>query len=112
MYDAAIFIFLGAIEIIFGVPLFLKKVPPNRIYGYRCSRIGNNKDLWFAVNKLAGKYLILSGICLIVISVLLMIFFKNSNEELLRIVNTAAVIIPLAAAIIRCEKFLKENSIK
>jgi hypothetical protein len=37
-----------------AVPLVLKLVPPNRLYGVRTCRTLADRDLWFRVNRFAG----------------------------------------------------------
>ena len=37
-----------------AVPLILKLVPPNRVYGLRTQRTLKNRDLWFQANRFAG----------------------------------------------------------
>ena len=42
------------IILVVSVPLMLKVVPPNRIYGFRTPRTLANRELWFRVNRFAG----------------------------------------------------------
>lgn len=44
-----------------AVPLALKLVPPNRIYGIRTAQTLSNKDVWFSVNRVAGFALIIAA---------------------------------------------------
>jgi hypothetical protein len=37
-----------------SVPLMLKIVPPNRLYGFRTRQTLANRDLWFRANRFAG----------------------------------------------------------
>jgi uncharacterized membrane protein len=38
----------------FSVPLALRMIPPNRIYGVRTSTTLANREAWFRVNRVAG----------------------------------------------------------
>ena len=43
-----------------AVPLVLKRVPPNRIYGVRTSKTLSDREIWFRVNRVAGLALIMA----------------------------------------------------
>ena len=43
---------------ILAIPLALKLVPPNRIYGYRTTQTLANREVWFHLNRVAGVALI------------------------------------------------------
>ena len=109
MYDVTIFIFYGLFQAAIGLPFFLKKVPPNRIFGYKRILKLNDEELWYSIHRLFGQNLILSGIILILLSVLIMLIFRNAEEEISRIINTVIMIVLLAIAIIRCEIYLSKN---
>ena len=44
-----------------GVPLVLKFVPPNRIYGFRTPRMLTDRELWYRVNRFAGWAMLIAG---------------------------------------------------
>jgi uncharacterized membrane protein len=44
-----------------SVPLALKRVPPNRVYGYRTSQTLASREVWFRVNRVAGLALIVAA---------------------------------------------------
>jgi uncharacterized membrane protein len=44
-----------------SVPLALKLVPPNRVYGVRTSQTLANREVWFRVNRVAGFALIVAA---------------------------------------------------
>jgi len=54
---------LAACALIFllGIPLVLKLVPPNRIYGFRTRTTLSQPDLWYRANVFAGYALILAA---------------------------------------------------
>jgi uncharacterized membrane protein len=43
----------GAIALI-SIPMILKRVPPNRIYGFRTPETLADRALWYQVNQFAG----------------------------------------------------------
>lgn len=58
----SLFVPCGAVAVA-SVPLMLKLVPPNRIYGFRTRQTLASPDVWFRANRFAGCALfIASGI--------------------------------------------------
>jgi uncharacterized membrane protein len=48
--------------VLIAIPLVLKWVPPNPIYGFRTSKSRVNRKVWFAANAFAGWALIASSL--------------------------------------------------
>jgi len=44
-----------------SVPLILKIVPPNRLYGFRTPKTLANRDVWFRANRFAGWALLIAS---------------------------------------------------
>jgi hypothetical protein len=45
-----------------GLPLAYRKVKRNHFYGYRISSyVMDNDDIWYAVNELGGKHMVIIG---------------------------------------------------
>ncbi len=59
----------ATLVLLLAIPLALKLVPPNRIYGFRTALALANRDLWFSINRIAGFALIAAS------SVALAIYF-------------------------------------
>jgi len=51
-------LFIAAI----GLPLYLEKIPPNALYGFRTPRTVSDERVWYPANKFAGKGLSLAGL--------------------------------------------------
>jgi uncharacterized membrane protein len=58
----AIYILGGLILIGLAIPLVLRRIPPNPIYGFRIQWTVNDPDSWYAVNAYAGKWLVFMGV--------------------------------------------------
>jgi len=48
--------------IVLGIPLILRVVPPNHIYGCRIHKTLSDAGIWYAANYVAGWDLVLAGI--------------------------------------------------
>ena len=50
-----VFIFVGMLEIIMGIPLLLEKIKPNALYGFRTPKTRSSDEIWYKVNKYVGR---------------------------------------------------------
>lgn len=55
----------GLLFIILGLPLWLKKVPPNGLYGYRTSFTLSDERVWYLVNQRCGRNFFFGGIVIL-----------------------------------------------
>jgi len=92
------FIFVGALEIILGIPLMYEKVKPNGLYGFRLPKTISNKKIWYPVNKQAGKDFVISGIILTITSLILLQI--NTNLDILTITTIETLLMMILIAII------------
>ena len=51
-----------AVTAAIAIPLILRRVPPNSLYGFRTPRTLADRDLWFRVNHFAGWALLIASI--------------------------------------------------
>lgn len=77
-----------------SVPLVLKLIPPNPIYGVRTERTTSREDVWYSVNRFAGRALLVA----VGVTALLLMFYSGT---LLRSwwAQLAAFVIPIGAAV-------------
>ncbi len=63
------FFLVGILFILVSLPLLYRKVPINIFYGFRISKyVFVDKDIWYPVNELGGKYFVGTGIVLLALS--------------------------------------------
>jgi uncharacterized membrane protein len=60
-----IYISGGLVLILLAIPLILRKIPPNPVYGFRIQWTLEDPELWYSVNAYTGKWLVFVGICAI-----------------------------------------------
>lgn len=58
MLGTVVLLLLCALTAIAGVPLILKLIPPNEIYGLHTERALSRSEIWFEVNRIAGWALV------------------------------------------------------
>lgn len=59
------FLPLAALLILLGLPLTLRKIPPNSWYGVRTLLTLENREAWYDLNERGGKVLVGWGIVLL-----------------------------------------------
>ncbi len=78
---SAFFIVDGLLLIALGVPLLQGQMPPNSWYGFRTRKTLSDEKIWYAVNRVAGKDMILAGAVIIVSALLLPAFGGRISFE-------------------------------
>ncbi len=56
-----VYMLSSGMVILLGLPLYFRKVPPNRFYGFRTGRTLADSDTWFLVNRVTGGWMVLTG---------------------------------------------------
>jgi len=103
-----VFIFVGMLEIIMGIPLLLQKIKPNAIYGFRTPKTRSSDEIWYKANKYVGKDFVFSGIILVVGSLFLLLFKESISTEEIVWIELILVFLPLAILLIKGFNYLKK----
>jgi uncharacterized membrane protein len=53
---------VGGLEALLSIPLVMKKVPPNRFYGFANRQTIDSDRVWYAANRFFGLSLLLCGL--------------------------------------------------
>ena len=67
-------IFCGILFILISIPLMTKKVPMNKLYGFRIPKSFMSDENWYKINHYGGKQFIQWSVLLIFIGILYFIF--------------------------------------
>jgi SdpI/YfhL protein family len=76
----ALYAFSGLLLAGLSVPLILRKIPPNGLYGFRIRSTLGNPELWYKVNTYSGWRLLVVGLGSSVGSIILY-FFSPENVD-------------------------------
>jgi uncharacterized membrane protein len=82
----------GMALFILGIPLALKLVPPNPVYGVRTSKTFSNREVWYAANRSAGINTAITGIVLVVTALVVPRLIPDYSEGARRLIIAAIVI--------------------
>jgi uncharacterized membrane protein len=77
MKDKILFATVGALFIGLGVPLALRRVGPNGLYGLRTPATFANKEVWYEANAISGRDCIALGALLLVLVFVLPYLFPH-----------------------------------
>ena len=88
-----------------AIPLILKKVKPNPIYGFRVSQTLNDPDVWYEVNQTCGKCLLISG-CSIVAAAVLFVRIPGISIDTYALACLAVFLVTLIPGLYFCWRIL------
>jgi uncharacterized membrane protein len=105
----AMFIGLPILVLALGLPLALRLVPPNRLYGFRTATAFSSLEAWYDLNCATGIALIAAGIVggLVIMLLTYQAFgLKSEPRHLIGILATgAAMLLSLIPVAIYSNKF-------
>lgn len=61
-----LYIFVGLLFIGLSLPMIMRKVPPNPIYGFRVAKTMNNPDIWYKANEYSGWTMLWAGVVTVI----------------------------------------------
>ncbi len=107
----ALAITTGVVFIVIGVPLMQRKIAPNRIYGYRTKTTLCDPDIWYEVNAVTGKQLVILGVVLVAMGVVGLAARNDPRQqEMLVWASLAAMAIGLVYSVYSGHMLSKELS--
>ena len=102
-----LFLFVGILEIIMGIPLYLEKIKPNQLYGFRVKKTLSNKDIWYKSNKYTGKDLIIAGFVVGIGSFIVLLFIEEFNIVEISLFGLILLLGPLTIVVIRALNYIQ-----
>ena len=70
--SGAVFIVAGLIFVSTSIPLVLRKIPPNRLYGVKVPKAYESPELWYKLNAKGGRIMIAYGVIMAAIGLVLL----------------------------------------
>ena len=89
-----------------SIPLILRKVPPNHVYGYRTRATLSADALWYEANAYFGRRFVAASVLAAVTAVALYLWGGVSPGVYLK-VSTALLIAPVAVAGLLTTRFVR-----
>jgi hypothetical protein len=57
-----LFLFSGLLLAALSIPMIMRKIPPNGLYGFRVKKTMDNPEIWYPVNAYSGKWLLAASL--------------------------------------------------
>jgi uncharacterized membrane protein len=84
---------LGILLILLSIPLVLRRVPPNHLYGFRVPATHRDRSVWYDVNAAAGWEFILLGTIMVTLELALPRAALNQTLRPIAIAGLALIMI-------------------
>jgi len=92
-----LFVGFGVLLVLLGVPLALRLVRPNLLYGVRLRQTLEDPDVWYGANAYIGRFLVGAGIVAVIAAVVL--YFLGLSLVVYASIGVA-VVVGLAIALL------------
>jgi uncharacterized membrane protein len=100
----------GVLLVALGLPLYQRRIPPNRLYGVRVPRTLRDEDVWYEVNQRAGRDTAIVGALFLVCYVGVQLFATSWDPAIRTLVPVVVLIISLIAQTILLFVFMRRVS--
>ena len=97
-YFSILFAVVGLVLIGIGIPLVLRKVPPNIFYGCRTRKTLSDPKIWYEANHISGRDFCISGALVFLASVLMLLFGQSVNADYAVITLVSVLLLSMAWA--------------
>jgi uncharacterized membrane protein len=87
----------GLLILLLAIPMILRRVPPNAIYGVRTEASFASDSDWYRINAIGGRYLAVSGLVIIIVGIVgffLPVSARDSYSISAGVAAWLAVVIP------------------
>jgi uncharacterized membrane protein len=100
-----LYLFSGALLAAIAVPLMMRRIGPNPLYGFRVEKTLQNPDIWYAANAYSGTQLFWIGLGTIAVSIALY-FVPRMTEGTYALACAAFTLGALAISLIMSFRYL------
>ncbi len=100
---------IGGLEVLLAIPLLIKKVPPNRFYGFANAETVGSDRLWYPTNRFFGWCLVLCGILTAAGTGVLLAMRSSMTTKVLAGVELVVVVVLFAGALAATFSYLRRS---
>jgi uncharacterized membrane protein len=91
----ALYVALGLGFSALGIPLALRRVPPNSTYGFRMAKTLADPRVWYAANRAQGVDLCIAGVVIVVLSIGLYVVLRDQSPSRLALADVGMMVLVL-----------------
>ncbi len=100
-----LYVIAGLLLVSLSLPLMLRKVPPNGLYGFRVKATLEDPELWYDVNAYAARGLLICGVVIVTSAILLAQL--NLGVDAYALACLVAFVIPFAVTLYYSIRYLR-----
>ncbi len=82
---------LGPLLLVLAVPLMLRWVPRNRLYGFRVAATLRDDAVWYEVNASAGRHSVMLGTLMVAFEFVLPVSLRNGTLSTVGVVGLVLI---------------------
>lgn len=93
----------GLVGILFvglSIPLIQNRVPPNRLYGFRTFKTLSDPKIWYEVNQISGKDLLVAGALIISSSLTMSVLAQTWHPEQVALTLLLIMVLSLVGVLV------------
>ena len=104
---------LGPLLIVLSIPLMLKWVPPNHVYGFRVGATLSDRSVWYDANALAGRHFFALGLLMVALEFILPTGVRVGVLRMIGLLGILVIVIAdwRTANRLHCERQKKEGTV-
>lgn len=91
---------LPGLAIVFGIPMALGIIPPNRFYGYRTRKTLSSAPIWCPANRAAGWSMVLCGAAALAHNLFLLRAHPDWPSDVKQVFMTVSTAVLLIAGLV------------
>jgi hypothetical protein len=84
---------LGPVLLVISIPLMLRWIPRNYVYGFRVAATLADESVWYDANALIGRHMFLLGVLMVLLELALPVTMRNQFLATVAIVGVAAIVV-------------------
>jgi uncharacterized membrane protein len=100
---------IAALEALLAIPLIIRKVPPNRFYGFANSESMGSERVWYATNRFFGWCLVIGGLLTAAGTGVLLATKSSFTTKVLAGVELVVVVVLFGAALAATFSYLRRR---
>jgi uncharacterized membrane protein len=100
------FVSLGGLCALLAIPLILRRIGPNWLYGLRTTKTMRDSKTWYDANAYAGNCLVVAGIFIASFPVILYLVLPNLHPAAFAIASAAVVLIAVLVTVVQSLRYL------
>lgn len=90
---------IAVVQVVYGIPFILRRVPPNRFFGFKMASVIPDEDAWYYANRIFGVGSVITGFFVGVVSLLLPFVTEEYPRSVRVLIVVAVLIVPLSIAV-------------